>query len=369
LPRTSAAVFAPLLLLVGTAAGAQPSPYELRTLAPGVYAAVREVPPGGASDSNALIIVNEHDVVVVDAQIFPSSARQMVEEIRKLTPNPVRYVINTHWHSDHHYGNYVYRQAFPGVELIQHPSTRSLVLNDDIPSLKNNLDTVYPTLIEGHRTTLETGRRSGGEPLTDEQRPRVAAALGLYEFFLADMAATPVVPGTLTVADSLVLHRGERTIEVKHLGRGNTSGDLIVHLPKERIVATGDLVVHPIPFAFFACVSEWPETLRALRGLDAATIVPGHGEIQTDWSYVDRLIELLESTWDQARAAVAAGKDPEATLEAVDLDSFREAFGGEDKRAGFDRLFRQPAVAAAFALLHPELAAEAQVGSPHPCTP
>ena len=91
----------------------------------------------------------------------------------------------------------------------------------------------------------------------------------------------------MTVADSLVLHRGGRDIEVKFLGRGHTSGDLVVYLPKERIVATGDLVVHPIPFGGSSYLQEWAGTLRKLKLLDATTIVPGHGEILSDWSYVD----------------------------------------------------------------------------------
>ena len=162
------------------------------------------------------------------------------------------------------------------------------------------------------------------------------------------MKSTPVVPATLTVSDQLVLHRGERTIEIRFLGRGNTPGDLVVHLPKERIVATGDLVVHPVPFAFFSHIGEWPETLRTLRALDATTVVLGHGEVQHDWSYVDRLIALLESTWRQVERAVAEGKSVEATLAAVDLDDHLSGFGGEAARDQFDYLFRQPAIEAAF---------------------
>jgi hypothetical protein len=71
-----------------SAANAQPGPYRLKELAPGVHAMVRAPSPGGASDSNVLIIINESDVVVVDANIFPASARQTVAEIRKLTKNP-----------------------------------------------------------------------------------------------------------------------------------------------------------------------------------------------------------------------------------------------------------------------------------------
>jgi cyclase len=349
-----------LFVALPTATAAQPVPYELQQLADGVFVVVRRPPAGGFADSNTLIVINESDVVVVDANILPSSARQVVAEIRKLTPLPVGYVINTHWHSDHHYGNHVYQEAWPEVEIVQHPRTRELVIEKDIPSLVNNVEVEYPAAAERLRTALSTGFRSNGEPVTEEQRQQFSTTLATYETFLADMKETPVVPGTLTVADRLVLHRGERTIEIRFLGRGNTPGDLVVLLPKERIVATGDLVVHPIPYAFFSHLGEWPQTLRRLRELDAATVVFGHGEIQHDWSYVDRLIPLLESTWEQVHRAVAEGKDLEATLAAVDLEPHRDHFGGEARRGSFDYLFLRPAVEAAFMELTGDAPTEAQ---------
>jgi cyclase len=338
--------------------GAQPSTYRVQQLAPDVYAVLRNLSPGGVADSNVLIVVNQSDVVVVDANILPTSARQVVAEIKKLTPNPVRYVVNTHWHSDHHYGNQVYRDAYPGVEIVQHPTTRSLVISEDVPSLAKNLEVEYPAVIDRLKTALATGKRSNGEPVTEEQRVQFADSLSLYELFMADMKGTPIVPGTLTVADSLVLHRGERTIEIRHLGQGNTPGDLVVYLPNERIVATGDLVVHPVPYAFFSPIAHWPQTLRELAKLDVVAIMPGHGEIQTDWTYVRQLIPLIESTWSQVQQAVAAGADLEATLAAVDVDAFRAAFGGEASREQLDYLFVRPAVEAAYRALRPEAAAE-----------
>src|SRR5688500_3352045 len=104
-------------------ADAQLAPYRVRELAPGVHAVVREMVPRGISDSNVLIIINDTDVVVVDANIFPASAREMIAEVRKLTTKPVRYLVNTHWHSDHHYGNHAWQLAFPGVEIVQHDNT------------------------------------------------------------------------------------------------------------------------------------------------------------------------------------------------------------------------------------------------------
>ena len=185
-------------------ATAQPGPYRMKQLAPGVHVMERDDSPGGASDSNVLIIVNESDVIVVDANIFPASARQTVAEVRKLTRLPVRYVVTTHWHSDHHYGNQVIREAYPGVEFVGHPFTRHMVITDDIPSLAQNLGTEYPAEVARYRKAVETGKRSNGEPVTPEMRKQLVDQIAMYEFFMADMKSTKLIPPTLTVADSLV---------------------------------------------------------------------------------------------------------------------------------------------------------------------
>jgi len=344
------------ILASAATAAAQPSPYHIKQLAPGVHVVIRDVTRGKPSDSNVLIIINESDVVVVDANIFPASARQTVREIRKLTNKPVRYVVNTHWHSDHHYGNAIYRQAYPGVEFVGHPHTRHMVLTSDMPDLVKNIEVEYPADIARIQKALDTGKRSNGDPLTPEYRKILEERIVDYRLFIKDMKVTPVIPSTLTVADSLVLERRDRSIVIKHLGIGNTEGDLVVYLPKEKLIATGDLVVSPVPFAFNAYFREWPTTLRTLTRIDATTIVPGHGEVESDWSYVNQLIPLFEAMWDQVGKAVASGADLEATRKAVNLDAFRPAFGATsgDGRLAFDLVFLNPGIESAYNQLKPD---------------
>ena len=324
-------------------------------LAPGVYAVLQRL-PFLLSDSNVLIIINDDDVILVDANIVPSSARHIIGEIRKLTPKPVRYVINTHWHSDHHYGNVAYREAFPGVEFIQHAETRRAVIELDMPVLKGNVDSAYPAAAETLRQALRSGKTASGAALTDVQRDRFTQMVGIYEMFIADMKVSPIIPGTVVLRDSLVFHRGDRTIVVKHLGRGNTAGDLVVHLPKEKILATGDLVVFPIPLAFGSHVREWPATLQKLASLDAVSIMPGHGPIMTDFKYVNQLGALIASTWQQVSRAVSSGASLDSTRKLVNLDAFRDQFAGQDTRNRnlFETWFARPAVEAAFKELRPD---------------
>jgi glyoxylase-like metal-dependent hydrolase (beta-lactamase superfamily II) len=130
---------------------------------------------------------------------------------------------------------------------------------------------------------------------------------------------------------------------------------VIVYLPRERIVATGDLVVYPIPFGFATNPREWPATLRALRALDASVIVPGHGAIQRDWSYVDREVALLQSTWDQVEKASVGGANLDAVRKAVDGDALSKAFGIESAkdRDEFKYTYLDPAIQSAFEVLRP----------------
>src|SRR5512144_2408722 len=113
----------PLLFAASLAAararadGLPAKPYEVVRLAEGVYAFLWKDPLQNVVESNSLFVINDQDVLVVDTGIVPSTARVMAEELKKLTDRPVRYVVNTHWHDDHHGGNEVYRELWPSVEF------------------------------------------------------------------------------------------------------------------------------------------------------------------------------------------------------------------------------------------------------------
>ena len=352
-----------LLALLASSAAIAQSPatspgFTVEKLADGVYATIRREPPSLFFEPNNLFIIGERDVIIVDAQFSLASTRATLAALRRLTNKPVRYVINTHPHDDHITGNQVYRDAFPGVEFVAHTNTAIDLETGEIADLEKSKGEAIDGAIRGLEQALASGKRRSGHPLTPADRDRLTRQIDAFRWALPAFAEIRPVRPTVTIADSLVLHRGARTIVVRYLGRGNTRGDLSVWLPNERVLVTGDLLVHPAPYAFGSFLGDWVATLGALRALPAAVIVPGHGAIQRDWRYLDLLVELLESTRAQARTAVAKGLDLEATRRAVDLAAFRERFAQGDEAVGraFDAFFIAPAVERAWREARGELA-------------
>src|ERR1044071_2955862 len=102
--------------------------FTVERLADGVFALVRKDLPGLLVNSNVLFIVNDEDVVVVDTNYTPASAEAALAVLRGITSKPVRYVVNTHRHTDHTSGNQVYRAASPQAEIVGHPLLREDLL-------------------------------------------------------------------------------------------------------------------------------------------------------------------------------------------------------------------------------------------------
>jgi glyoxylase-like metal-dependent hydrolase (beta-lactamase superfamily II) len=159
-----------------------------------------------------------------------------------------------------------------------------------------------------------------------------------------------VAPADLTFTDRLVVHLGGREAQVLFLGRGNTGGDTLVWLPDAKVLLTGDLVVHPIPFAFGSFLSEWGPTLRKAMALGAATYVPGHGPLLRDAEYPRMVAEAADALTARVRALAAKGLTLEEVRQRLDLADVRARFAHGDEELGrrFDGLFVAPAVARAY---------------------
>jgi cyclase len=331
---------------------ARPGPhegYETVTVADGVYAFIAPEGRTGTVQGNSVAIVGSDGVLVVDTGQFPALTRRMIGDIRRLTDQPVRYVVNTHWHGDHLLGNFQYRQAFPGVVIINHVETRRLC-DRFFPSFVEKSRQDFPRYVADMRAAVARGTRRSGEPLSDAEKDYFTRQADELEAATRQLPEMPYVPAQLAFERALTIHLGTRAVRVLHLGRGNTGGDTVVFVPDAGVVAVGDLVVYPTPYSFGSWLAEWPETLRKLEALGARRLVPGHGPVLTDTVYVDTLIALVEETRRQVQAAVRESLSLEETRRRVDLARFREALAGADywRQRAFDDFYLRPAVERAY---------------------
>jgi glyoxylase-like metal-dependent hydrolase (beta-lactamase superfamily II) len=221
-------------------AGDQSRQLPLRHLADGVYAALGDTGRGSEGRPNAGFIVTDAGVVVIDALASPRDGQQLVSAIRTVTNQPIRWLVLTHHHPDHHFGAIVFRRL--GAQIIAHPDRSSLATE-------------------------------GGENALLADWVRVVGLDAMRGFEFADVPDRAV-----TTVDTLRL--GGRTVVIAHPGAAHSAGDLTVWLPGERVLFAGDLLIEDGVTMMVDGSSA--QLLRALDGIDslhARTIVPGHGAI------------------------------------------------------------------------------------------
>jgi glyoxylase-like metal-dependent hydrolase (beta-lactamase superfamily II) len=341
-------LFSPLIV------SGQTGNFEMVKVADGVYAAIRKEPPGLTVNANSVFIINEEDVVVVDTTLTPGTAKEVLAALRRLTSKPVKYVINTHWHDDHIMGNQVFRDAFPGVEFIAHARTREYLPTTGLTNRKQAMaEGGYPGFIAFLKKRLEKNESVFGGPMDEEERATYASDIKIAEAYMAENPRVEIILPTMTLEDRLTLYRGARTIEILYLGRGHTSGDIVVHLPKEGVVIAGDLVMSPVPYVGNpqSHPGDWSATLEKLIALHPTAIIPGHGPVLHDDSYLKLMARLFASIKQQVEAAVARGETLEQTRKSVNLEELRKLFIGDSRMRKdiFDSYVVGAGVAAAFA--------------------
>jgi cyclase len=290
--------------------------YSFEKIADGVYYATSSGPM--ATGGNHPIIVNEHDVFLVDDGTTPAAARALLEDLKLITDKPVRWVVNTHFHYDHTDGNSIFG---PEVQIIGHEFVRHAILDFDVlhrepfQSAQSNMAIQVESLKKQIAGETDPGRRATLE------KQLSAAQADLEQF--KNLKPTPP---TMTYSSKMTLYSGQREIQLLFLGRGHTQGDTVVFLPKERIVCTGDLMESRLAYMGDALFDEWISTLEALKQLDFDTVLPGHGVPFHEKSLITAYQSYLKDLIAQVATLRKQGLSAEQAAQKVDLTSHKSDF-------------------------------------------
>ena len=297
------------------------SSHRLTEVANGVYLAQTTAP---LFNSNALVIVNEEDVVVVDSHLPPAKARDLVASIKSVTTKPITTLINSHFHWDHAHGNQVFDD---GVQIIGHEYTRMKLAGTPLE------ETQYVIATAGNKATLARIR----EMLTnasEEDRPEIQKWFDLYSQQAEDWKEIAPIPPDTTLNDRMTLFRGSREIQIHFFGRAHTGGDITIYLPAEKLAFTGDMMLQGPSFLGDGYVDEWVETLENLKGLAFETIVPGHGNPFTDRDLIGHVQAYYADLWEKVAAMHEQGIPVADAARDVDMTNHASTLG--IRRKGVD---------------------------------
>ncbi len=311
----------------------QPDPFmqEWQELAKGVWVGIRPDSTRTPVLGNTTLVVSSEGVVVFDGGGAPLASERVLQKVRSLGDAPVTHIVVSHWHGDHDFGIFRILEAFPGAQVISHPYTRAKLG-------KNTQDDSFLTdYIPKIRERIAAKAYSTGEPMREADIARYQDVLDHAVLIDQQQKTSKLTWPGLTFTQDLTIWSGKREIRLMHLGNANTAGDVIMYLPVEKIIASGDMVVSPTPYGFGSYPRAWAGTLRQLKQLEHVALIPGHGEVQGDDLYLDLLIEAMDTVATQMAALVTQGLDAETAAARLDFSAVQQRFTGGD--VFLDRLF------------------------------
>jgi cyclase len=254
-------------------------PIQVTEVAPGLYFQYHH------QESNNAFLVTDDGVLVIDTRQHPKRAEELLATIRKYTNKPIRWVVNTHAHGDHYFGNSVFKRE--GAVIIAHRDTAGM------------MKAHFP---------LEMKRR-----------------MGYFNQRQYDPGEVRLTPPDVTFDSTLTLTLGGRTIEVFYLAPGQNPGDTFVYFPKERVLYAGGPFSKqswPNP-SFTPSMQGWIELLREIAAMDVDKYLGGHGDIGTRQDVLDEA-QMLADFDAGLRAAVANGTNLDDIIKNVRFEKYKD---------------------------------------------
>ena len=280
---------------------------------------------------NVVIIEQSDGVVLIDSGGSIADGRDVVAAVARLTKKPIKAVAITHWHNDHPLGIPAILDRFPKARIIATAATAEF-LKTELKTGIGKPDTALDQARLGRsndtiKSFNEEAQKAGNSPVLRQQYAiearwiarRIKRQMGNY-----------VVMPTQTFRQRLLLPDTVAPVDLRFLGVGNTHGDLIAWLPRQRVVASGDIVVLPTPYGFTNPIAPWQAVLKQMEKLPFTTLIPGHGQVQRDRRYLHTLEWSMIDIRTKARAAAAAGLTKDKAWEQFDPAPHRTRFHATD---------------------------------------
>ncbi|WP_136658348.1 MBL fold metallo-hydrolase [Nitratireductor sp. XY-223] len=232
-------------------------------------------------DPNTGVIIGDDSVMIVDAQATPRLANMVVEKIRSVTDKPIKYVVLSHYHAVRVLG----ASAYDAEQIIASEKCRSMVAERGQEDWDSEFER-FPRLFQGHES----------------------------------------IPGltwpTMTFTKKMTVYLGKRRVDLMHLGRAHTAGDIVAWVPDEGVMFTGDIVeYHSACYCGDGHFGDWGATLDAIRAFQPRAIAPGRGDALVGDEMVNAAIEntrdFVASTYRPAAAVAARGGSLKEAWDAV----------------------------------------------------
>ncbi|MDG1471055.1 MAG: MBL fold metallo-hydrolase [Ascidiaceihabitans sp.] len=216
-------------------------------------------------DPNSGVIIGDESVMIVEAQATPRLANKVIEKVRSITDKPISHVVLTHYHAVRVLG----ASAYGAEQIIMGETARGMVMERGQEDWDSEFQR-FPRLFEGYES----------------------------------------IPGltypTQTFNDAMTVYLGNRRIDLMHVGRAHTAGDIVIHVPDENVMFTGDIVEdHSACYCGDGYFNEWGHTLDNIASFDVDAIAPGRGDALVGKDAVERAIESTRDFVDSTYAPAA----------------------------------------------------------------
>jgi glyoxylase-like metal-dependent hydrolase (beta-lactamase superfamily II) len=288
--KNAFAAIAAVVLAVAAAPTAAQAPADGAVLEKDIPIKVTEVAPGlffqyHHQESNNAWLVTDEGVLVIDTRQHPRRGEELLAVIRRTTDKPIRWVVNTHAHGDHYFGNPVFKRA--GATIVAHRDTAGMM---------------------EHHFGLEMKRRQG-----------------YFRQQQFDPGEVKLVLPDVTFDSKMTITLGGRTVELLYFGAGQNPGDTFVYFPKEKVIFAGGPFSKqswPNP-SFTPSMEKWVELLRQIAAMDATVYLGGHGDIGTKQDVLDEARMLTD--FDRGmREAVAKGMTKDEIIRNVKFERYKD---------------------------------------------